>query len=89
MEAEAISFCFAFNLRDDDMLICCLIIVQENPLCELIPMKNNDKAYVWACNDFSEGEAAVETFALRLQNLESKENITTRRVCLMLLHCRC
>jgi hypothetical protein len=35
-------------------------------------MKNNDKAYVWSCNDFSEEEAKLEKFACRLQNVESK-----------------
>ena len=41
-------------------------------MCELLPMKNNDKAYVWSCNDFSEEEAKLEKFACRLQNVESK-----------------
>jgi hypothetical protein len=50
-------------------------IVQENPMCELLPMKNNEKAYVWSCNDFSEEEAKLEKFACRLQNVESKYKI--------------
>ena len=47
------------------------IVVQESPLCDLVPMKNNDKAYTWKCSDFSE-EAKLELLAARLQNAESK-----------------
>jgi hypothetical protein len=46
-------------------------IVTESPMCDLIPMKNNDKAYVWSCHDFSEEEAKLEKLACRLQTLES------------------
>ena len=35
-------------------------------------MKNNDKAYIWSCNDFSEEESKLEKLALRLQTVESK-----------------
>ena len=45
--------------------------MQESPLCDLIPMKNNDKAYTWSCNDCSE-EAKIEKLAARLQTVESK-----------------
>jgi hypothetical protein len=40
-------------------------ILQESPLCELVPMKGNDKAYTWACNDFSEEEGKLEKLAAR------------------------
>ena len=50
------------------------LIVQESPLCDLVPMKNNDKAYIWSANDFSEEESKLEKFALRLQTVESKKN---------------
>lgn len=46
-------------------------ILQESPLCDLVPMKGNDKAYTWACNDFSEGEAKLEKLAARFQNAEN------------------
>jgi len=46
-------------------------ILQESPLCELVPMKGNDKAYTWACNDFSEEEAKLEKLAARFQNAEN------------------
>lgn len=41
-------------------------------MCELIAMKNNDKAYSWTCNDFSEEEAKLEKLAARAQTVESK-----------------
>lgn len=34
-------------------------------------MKNNDKAYIWSCNDFTEEESKLEKLALRLQTVES------------------
>lgn len=48
-------------------------ILQDAPVCELIPMKNNDKAFLWTANDFSDGEAALEKFCCRFQNLENTE----------------
>jgi Ran-binding protein 1 len=46
-------------------------ILQESPLCELVPMKNNDKAFLWSCNDFSDGEATLEKLCARFQNVEN------------------
>ena len=46
-------------------------ILQESPLCDLVPMKNNDKAYIWSCNDCSEEEARLEKLAARFQNAEN------------------
>lgn len=46
-------------------------ILQEAPLCELVPMKGSDKAYTWACNDFSEEEAKLDKLAARFQNAEN------------------
>ena len=43
----------------------------ESPLCDLIPMAGNDKAWVWSANDFSEEEAAIEKFAARFQNVDA------------------
>ena len=36
-----------------------------------MPMKNNDKAYIWSCNDFSDEEAKLEKLAIRFQNVEN------------------
>ncbi|MFN9908981.1 MAG: hypothetical protein ACK56F_23135, partial [bacterium] len=46
-------------------------ILQESPLCDLVPMKNNDKAYIWSCNDCSGEEPTLEKLAVRLQNAEN------------------
>lgn len=40
-------------------------------------MKNNDKAFVWSCNDYSEDEAKVEKLAARFQNVENATNFKT------------
>ena len=45
-------------------------IVLEAPQCVLKPMPNAEKAYVWFVQDFSEGEAQVEKFAIRLRTPE-------------------
>ncbi len=46
-------------------------ILQESPLCDLVPMQNNDKAFLWSCNDFSDGEATLEKLCARFQNVEN------------------
>jgi hypothetical protein len=33
-------------------------------------MGNGDKAFMWVCNDFSDGEAALEKLAVRFKNTE-------------------
>ena len=40
-------------------------------MCDLMPMKNNDKAYIWSCNDFSEEGAQLEKLCLRFQTLDN------------------
>ena len=42
----------------------------DAPQCVLKPMPNTDKAYIWFVQDFSEGEAQVEKFAVRLRSVE-------------------
>ena len=42
-----------------------IYIVQESPMCDLIPMKNNDKALTWSCNDFTEEGGKLEKLAAR------------------------
>ena len=34
-------------------------------------MANNDKAFVWSCMDFSDGDETAEQMAARFQNVES------------------
>ncbi len=45
-------------------------LITEKPSCELKPMANSDKAYMWVCHAFSDGEVAIEKLAIRLQNAE-------------------
>ena len=50
-----------------------IIIVADKPLCELAPMSNNDKAFVWSAMDLSDGEETLEKLAVRFQNVEAAE----------------
>ena len=52
-------------------LISFFCVVSDSPLCELTEMKNNDKAYIWSCSDFSDEEAKIEMLAARFQTVES------------------
>lgn len=40
----------------------------------LKPMPNAEKAFVWFVQDFAEGEAQVEKFAIRLRTAEDAES---------------
>ena len=42
----------------------------ENDLCKLTPMANSDKAWMWICNDFSDGEAVLDKLAAKFQNAD-------------------
>ena len=53
-------------------------VVSEAPQCELKPMPNAEKAFVWFVQDFSEGEASVEKFAIRLRTPEDAEQFSTK-----------
>jgi len=44
----------------------------------LKPMPNTEKAFVWFVNDFAEGEAQVEKFAIRLRTPEDAEQFKTK-----------
>lgn len=41
-------------------------------------MPNTEKAFVWFVNDFAEGEAQVEKFAIRLRTPEDAEQFKTK-----------
>jgi len=47
-------------------------ILTEAPSCELSNMANNEKAFMWVCQDFSDGEAegVLDKLAARFQNVE-------------------
>ena len=44
--------------------------ITEAPSCELKPMANSDKAFMWVCSDFSDGEAVLDKLAARFQTAE-------------------
>merc|ERR1739838_478072 len=49
-------------------------IITEKPSCELKPMANSDKAWMWACKDFSDdNEGALEKMAIRFKNKEEAD----------------
>ena len=49
-------------------------LVSEKPSCELKPMANSDKAFMWVCHDFSdETEGQLEKLACRFQNAEKAQ----------------
>ena len=41
-------------------------------------MPNAEKAYIWFVQDFSEGEAQLEKFAIRLRTAEDAEQFKTK-----------
>ncbi len=45
--------------------------LQDSPLCDLVPMKNNDKAFLWSCTDCSDEEARLEKLCARFQTAEN------------------
>ena len=48
--------------------------ITEKPSCELAPMGNNEKQFMWACHDFSDpelgAEGGLEKLAIRFQTVE-------------------
>ena len=46
-------------------------ILQEAPLCELMVMKNNEKAFLWSCSDCTGEEPKLEKLCARFQNAEN------------------
>lgn len=41
-------------------------IIEDSPLCDLVSHSGSDKAWLWMCFDFSEGERVRSKLALRL-----------------------
>ena len=50
----------------------------EAPQCVLKPMPNAEKAFVWFVQDFAEGEAQMEKFAVRLRTPEDAESFKSK-----------
>ena len=51
--------------------------ITEAPSCELKPMANSDKAFMWVCTDFSDGEAVLDKLAARFQTADAANEFKT------------
>ena len=49
----------------------------EENICKLTPMANSDKAWMWICNDFSDGDAALDKLAAKFQNADLAKEFET------------
>ena len=65
----------SFVMRQDGIKkVVANFILEEDPLCNLLPHSGSDKAFVWMTHDFSEGNEGVRTrFALRLASAEAAQ----------------
>ena len=63
-----------FVMRQEKTLKPCgNFVITEKPSCELAPMGNNEKQFMWACQDFSDPEhpdGNLEKLAIRFQTVE-------------------
>ena len=54
-------------------------MLTEKPSCELKPMANSDKAFMWVCHDFSDStEGQLEKLCARFQNVEAANDFKTK-----------
>ena len=54
-------------------------VITEKPSCELKPMANSDKAFMWVCHDFSdETEGKLEKLCARFQNADAAKEFQTK-----------
>ena len=54
-------------------------VITEKPSCELKPMANSDKAYMWVCHDFcDEVEGKLEKLCARFQNKDAAEDFKAK-----------
>ena len=54
-------------------------LIQEKPSCDPKPMPGADgKAFMWVCNDFSDGEAALDKLAVRFRDKETAESFLSK-----------
>lgn len=56
--------------QDQTKKVIANFVLEEEPLCQLLPHAGSDKAFVWMTHDFSEGESVRTRFALRLTSPE-------------------
>ena len=60
-----------FVMRQEKTLKPCgNFLITEKPSCDLKPMANSDKAFMWIAHDFSDVDPAMEKLAIRFQTVE-------------------
>lgn len=60
--------------RDQVLKICANHVIQKE--MTLIPSQNNDKAFTWIAQDFSEGEIQIETFCVKFKTAEEAQKFS-------------
>ena len=56
--------------QDNTKKVVANFIIEEDPLCNLLPHAGSDKAWLWMAHDFSEEYPVREKFALRFATPE-------------------
>ena len=56
--------------QDSTKKVIANFLLEEDPLCTLLPHAGSDKAWMWMTHDFSEGEQKREKFAIRFGSPE-------------------
>jgi hypothetical protein len=59
--------------QDQTKKVIANFVIEEDPLCQLLPHAGSDKAWVWMTHDFSEGESTRTRFAMRLTTPEEAQ----------------
>jgi Ran-binding protein 1 len=59
--------------QDNTKKVVVNFLLEEDPLCQLVPHAGSDKAWLWMAHDYSEGEAQRHKFALRLSTPEKSQ----------------
>ena len=52
-------------------------LVEKDPLCSLLSHAGSDRAWLWMCQDYSDGQAKMEKLALRLNSPEEAQAFKT------------
>ena len=56
--------------QDNTKKVVANFVIEEDPLCNLLPHAGSDKAWLWMAHDFSEEQPVREKFALRFATPE-------------------
>jgi len=63
--------------QDSTKKVIANFLLEEDPLCTLLPHAGSDKAWLWMAHDFSEGEQKREKFAIRFGSPELAQAFKT------------